>query len=180
MNEVSDANLVAQTRAGDTRAFGELVTRYENTARVVALRYARHHHSAEDTVQQAFLIAFEQLAMLSDPTRFSSWLMRIVQREAMQQQRRRFATTADSEVIEVAREDGELSDDMEQAVLLLNQLPEHERIVMSLHFLDGHSTPEIASMIAKPLGTVTKQLSRATQRIQSLAKRQERKHEHRR
>ncbi len=171
MNELSDAILVAQTRAGETRAFGELVARYENTARVVALRYAGHHHSAEDTVQQAFLTAFQQLETLRDPPRFGPWLMRIVQREAQHQ--RSVPTTTESDIPQLVRDDGELTDDMEQAVQLLDQLPEHERIVMTLHFLDGHSTPDIARMIDKPLGTVTKQLSRATQRIQALAQRQE-------
>ena len=172
--------LVAQSRAGETRAFGELVARYENTARVVALRYSRHHHSAEDAVQQAFLTAFDQLETLRDPPRFGPWLIRIVQREAQQQRRRSIPTTTESNIPELAEDDGELADDMEQTIQLLNQLPEHERIVMSLHFLDGHSTPEIARMIDKPLGTVTKQLSRATQRVQSLAQRQEQEHEHRR
>lgn len=93
MNELCDEILVAQTRTGETKAFGELVARYENTARVVALRYHHHHHSAEDAVQQAFLTAFEQLATLRDPRRFGPWLLRIVQREAQAQRRRAMPTT---------------------------------------------------------------------------------------
>ena len=173
MNELSDAILVAQTRAGETKAFGELVARYENTARVVALRYFRHHHSAEDAVQQAFLTVFEQLETLREPERFGPWLMRIVQRAAQAQQRRSIPTTTESDISQLTHREDELTDDIEQAVQLLSQLPEHERIVMTLHYLDGHSTPDIARMIDKSIGTVTKQLSRATRRIQSLAQRQE-------
>lgn len=172
MKELSDTALVVQALDGETNAFAELVSRYENTARVVALRNAHHHHLAEDAVQQAFLIVYERLGSLRKPDRFGSWLIRIVQRESQRQRRQATSvSTENADMNQIARKDQALAEGSKRAIEMLNQLPDHERIVMSLHFLDGYSTPEIARMLDKPLGTVTKQLSRATKRMQSLAQR---------
>ena len=182
MNDSNDAMLVLRTCAGEIAAFGELVSRYENSARIVALRYVRNHHSAEDVVQQAFLSGFQQLPTLRDPSKFGAWFLRIVQREACRQHAasgRMASTWTEASEPETQSDWSELNDELQEAVELLNRLPEHERIVMSLHYLDGHSTTAIAQMTGRPIGTITKQLSRATKRIQSLALRQERRHEHR-
>jgi len=178
MNQQSDASLVACACGGETAAFGELVSRYENAARVVALRHVRDHHSAEDVAQAAFVRAFEQLGSLRDGSKFSAWLLRIVQREAMRVAGQRRHASLELTVAnepESQPESAPLDDDLQEAVEILSLLPEHERAVMLLHHLDGHSTAEIASITSRPLGTVTKQLSRATKRVQALAARRERR-----
>ena len=181
MNELSDERLVARTCAGETSAYGELVSRYENAARVVALKYVSNYHLAEDVVQQAFLRGYEKLATLRDPSLFSAWLMRIVRHEACNRATRSNPSTVEwSEITErecAAEADG-LDDAMQSVVQLLNLLPEHERVVMALHYIDGHSVAEIAQMTGRPVGTITKQLSRAVQRIQARVKAQEYEHEH--
>jgi RNA polymerase sigma-70 factor (ECF subfamily) len=176
MNKLSDEVLVARTCAGDSSAYGALVARYENAARVVALKYVRNHHLSEDVVQQAFLRGYEKLGTLRDPSRYGSWLMRIVQNEACN-----FATRSnhptkqltEANERELTADTECLDDETQVAVGLLNLLPEHERLVVSLHYLDGHSVAEIAQMTGRPIGTVTKQLSRATKRLQSQIKREE-------
>ena len=175
MSNLSDARLVGKVLAGETGAYGELVARYENTARVVALRWLHHHHAAEDAVQQAFLAAFEGLTSLRNSERFGSWLLRIVEREAQNQLRRTGRTEVDSrQVAEIPSQEPDSTATLEWVVHLLNQLPEHERIVMSLHYLDGYSTPEISRMTGRPVGTITKQLSRAMQRLQAFHQERER------
>ena len=56
----------------------------------------------------------------------------------------------------------------EQKQWLLNrvrQLPKHERLIVSLRYFDGHGVQEIAQITGRPVGTVTKQLSRALERL---------------
>jgi RNA polymerase sigma-70 factor (ECF subfamily) len=176
MNNVSDEVLVARTCAGESTAYGALVSRYENAARVVALKYVRNHHVAEDVVQQAFLRGYEKLGTLRDPSRFGSWLMRIVRNEACNSATRSnhaIAPLTEASERDLAADTEFLDDESQLAVRLLNLLPDHERLVISLHYLDGHSVTEIAQMTGRPIGTVTKQLSRATKRLQSQIKREE-------
>jgi RNA polymerase sigma-70 factor (ECF subfamily) len=44
-------------------------------------------------------------------------------------------------------------------------LPDHEREVLLLRHFDGHDLAAIAAILSRPLGTVTKQLSRAHARL---------------
>jgi RNA polymerase sigma-70 factor (ECF subfamily) len=50
------------------------------------------------------------------------------------------------------------------------RLPDHERDVVTLHHLDGHSVQAVADLTGRPLGTVTKQLSRAYERLRETFK----------
>jgi RNA polymerase sigma-70 factor (ECF subfamily) len=58
-----------------------------------------------------------------------------------------------------------LSDESGLLLRLVCRLPQHERVVVALRHFDGHSVHEIADMTRRPVGTVTKQLSRAHQRL---------------
>ena len=181
MNEASDETLVARTCAGEISAYGELVSRYENTARAVAMKYVGNHHLAEDVAQSAFLRGYEKLQTLRDQSLFGSWLLRIVQREACNRvQRSNHATVQWTEIADsqCVSDPHDSNDNMKSAVRLLNLLPEHERVVVSLHYIDGRSVKEIAQMVGRPIGTITKQLSRAIKRIQRDERAQEYEHEH--
>ena len=56
-------------------------------------------------------------------------------------------------------------DDFEDVVRVVGRLPEHEREVVMFHYLDGYSAREVADLTGRPVGTVTKQLSRAVRRL---------------
>ena len=52
---------------------------------------------------------------------------------------------------------------------MLRRLPDQEHEVISLRYLNGYSVRQIAAETNRPLGTVTKQLSRAIHRLQEMA-----------
>jgi len=56
----------------------------------------------------------------------------------------------------------------ERLLNLISRLPDHERVLIGLRFFDGQSVAEIAQITARPVGTVTKQLSRAIARLRVL------------
>ena len=174
---VQDAELVNRTLEGDKDAYVLLVRRYERLARVVAMRFLQNHHAVEDTVQQAFLMGFQRLNSLREPKSFGAWIVRIVQREAQAACRSRQKHVQWVEVMEPSGDHGRENEAIERIIESLHKLPEQERVVITLHYLDGHSTPEIAAMLSRPLGTVTKQLSRAVARLRKLAQYPERIYE---
>src|SRR5438105_1491788 len=76
---MSDGELVRQTLAGRTQAYGELVRRW--AGRVTALCHARAGRTAaEDLAQEALLRGFRALASLADPDKFGPWLCGIAHR----------------------------------------------------------------------------------------------------
>ncbi len=78
MYDISDAELVALARAGDKRAFGELLERYQALTHRIALRMIAHEEIARELTQEAMLEAYLSLKQLRDDARFKQWLYGIV------------------------------------------------------------------------------------------------------
>lgn len=164
-----DAQLVARVRLGDAEAFGQLAERYERSLLAIALAKVRNFHEAEDVVQTTLLVAFRRLGTLRDGAKFGPWLMQIARSQVVEASRARRIPAAIP--LNGAEHDG--GDDAnaqtwiehEHLLSLVARLPEHESMMIGLRYFDGHSMAQIATLSARPLGTVTKQLSRAIARL---------------
>src|SRR5438270_10721873 len=77
---MSDGDLVRQTLAGWTAAYGELVRRW--SARGLAFWHAKiaSGHAAEDLAQETLLRGFRSLSTLAEPEKFGAWLRGIALR----------------------------------------------------------------------------------------------------
>jgi len=168
-----DGEIVAAVTGGDREAFAVLVTRYARSAIGIAMQILRDRHSAEDVAQEAFATAYEKLQSLSDENAFGPWLLQIVRRRAHRarenKQRRPYLHENPPEAF--ANDPDPWNDDRQQLLILIEQLPEHERCVVMLRYFDGHSVNDIAHINGSAAGTVTKTLTRARQRLLSMVER---------
>lgn len=75
----SDGALVSAFSAGDSAAFGSLVSRHQETVFRVVRRYAGSADEARDLTQRAFLQALEacERTPLSSAVPFKAWVLRI-------------------------------------------------------------------------------------------------------
>ena len=78
-----DAALVRQTLAGDSDAFGVLVTRYQRVLYTVAFRMLGNAEDARDVTQDAFVKAYQRLSTFDPSYRFFSWMYRILVNECL-------------------------------------------------------------------------------------------------
>ena len=74
MIEQRDADLVAAARAGDKDAFGQLVERYQQMVKRIALGMVRSEYLAQELMQETILQAYLSLDQLRNDDRFKSWL----------------------------------------------------------------------------------------------------------
>lgn len=81
--------LVAQAREGDTRAFGELVRRYEGKIFRLAQHITQNREDTEDVLQETFLKAYEHLDQFKGDSKFYTWIVRIAVNQALMKLRRR-------------------------------------------------------------------------------------------
>jgi len=81
--------LVARAREGDTRAFGELVRRYEGKIFRLAQHITQNREDAEDVLQETFLKAYEHLDQFKGDSKFYTWIVRIAVNQALMKLRRR-------------------------------------------------------------------------------------------
>jgi RNA polymerase sigma-70 factor (ECF subfamily) len=75
--EWTDAEAVAQVRAGNPDAFRVLVERHSRAIFRLAYRMTGNEQDAEDAVQETFLRAFRQLKNFDGRSSFSTWLYRV-------------------------------------------------------------------------------------------------------
>jgi RNA polymerase sigma-70 factor (ECF subfamily) len=160
-----------------------LVTRNQDAAYSLAVRFLGSPQAAEDVTQEAFLRAYRGLSRLRGE-RFRPWLLSIVAnaaRDELRRQRRRPERSLDDArddpdrpiidpvdtqpTPEARAEQGDLRGELERA---LRQLPDDWRLVVLLSDVHGLSYEEIATAIRVPVGTVRSRLSRARARLRDL------------
>lgn len=169
----STQQLVDAARSGDRAAYGELVRRYERAVIATGWSVLGDFHAAQDLAQDTFVAAYQQLATLRDSASFGTWVLKIAQRKALRLRTQVAAHCSASDFMDgfPAATEPETSELREELMRALGQLPEHERIVVVLRHLDGHSVDAVAQLAGRSVGTVTKQLSRAMQRLRHLTRR---------
>lgn len=167
----SDADLVTAVRTGQRAAYAALVDRYERAVQAAAMEILRHHHAAQDVAQDAFVIAYRKLGSLRDAAAFGSWVIRIARREAVRAARRRREGSATVlEDLPAPQRNGRLDETSETLLKHVLALPEQERVVVMLRYFSSYSVQQIAEATGRPVGTVTKQLSRAHERLRQWLK----------
>lgn len=171
-----EAVLVAQARSGDPDAWDELLRGVQLRLYVYACELLHDHASALDAVQETFVSAVRHLGSLRDDRKFASWLFGILHQRCLQQARRRGresrwvdpgleAGEAVGESIDSRQEDplGDLLHREQEAEFFttLAALPEPQRALLLLRFLDDFSLEEIAEITGVPVGTVKSRLHHA-------------------
>ena len=171
----SDAELVNNVLSGDKQAFGVLVRRYERPVRAVALDVLGDYHLALDVSQDAFVTAYENLPGLRKPVAFGPWLMKITRRCALDLARRKRDEAPLESVVPQAihNPDGQLDEEKQWLLAAVVKLPKGEKQVVMLRYFAGHSVKDIAEIVGRSVGTVTKQLSRAHKHLRNILERSE-------
>src|SRR5688572_17051179 len=133
-------------RAGDARAFEELVATHQHRVFGVALRMLENGAEAEEVAQETFLRAHASLAEFRGDAKLSTWLYAIVSRLCLNRLAsadRRVIRSGDELLLRVAdasggpdasAERGELEAALHRAIA---DLPEERRVVVILRDLEG-------------------------------------------
>jgi len=162
----SDAELVRRSVEGDLASFETLITRYERSVRSVARAFLADVHACEDATQEIFVAAFQAIHTLRERERFGAWLMQIARRVSgklqYQHSRRPIPGDLSEPAVQIPQD---ANAQFEFLLSAIERLPEQEQLVVTMRYFDGHSTQGIADATGIPLGTVTKQLSRAYERL---------------
>ena len=77
------AYLVDSAKAGDSRAFGELVRRYRPRIFALALHLSGSSHEADDITQDVFLRAFRAIDRFEGRSEFFTWVYRMAVNRAL-------------------------------------------------------------------------------------------------
>jgi uncharacterized protein len=158
--------LILAARAGNTSAFAELAESHRPRLRLLALRVVDDPDEAEDVVQEGLLHAYLGLTQLRDPKRFGGWLGAIVLNLARMTLRRRgaYQRALARAVAEPRAGLGDV-DTVARVRESIELLPQHEREVVALHYVDGLSCEEVGASLGLSAGAVRVRLHRARARL---------------
>jgi RNA polymerase sigma-70 factor (ECF subfamily) len=178
---VTDADLVARARQGDSAAFGELIDRHRTAVYRAARAALGGHADAEDAAQDAFLAAYRRLGSFRGDASFKTWLLTIAWHQAIN--RRRTLTRVLRRIVgEVPAHAGEAPDAAVAMVAGDGPSPEaaaaHEELRRAVRAAIRALTPklrdalllaqsgeysyeEIAAMVSAPIGTIKWRVSEA-------------------
>jgi len=170
MNELEQ--LLTAATAGDLRAFGRVVRRFQDMAYGYAYSLLGDFHLAEDAAQDAFVEAFRSLGKLNELAAFPGWLRRIVQFRCSRVARSRGVAPAPLEAAAGVAADtidpAEMAERTELSAKVLEAipaLPDRERAVTTLFYINGYTTNDIAAFLEVPTGTVKSRLAASRKRL---------------
>ena len=165
-------SLIERTRSGDLDAYTGIVRRFQDMAVGYAYTILGDFHLAEDAAQEAFVGAYLDLSNLREVVAFPGWFRRIVYTRCLKMTRRKHVATT---VLEDARqvvtddldpagvaEEQELKD---QILSAIHSLPDTEREVITLFYMNELSHNEVASFLEVPLTTVNSRLYQSRKRL---------------
>jgi RNA polymerase sigma-70 factor (ECF subfamily) len=180
----SDLALVERTVAGDQRAYGLLVVKYQRRIQRLIGRMVRDVDLVEDIAQETFVRAYRALHQFRGDAQFYTWLYRIAVNTAKKflLELKRDPTVSESFLAhddedETSRPKNEpTTDETPESVLAakeiasvvnaaMDDLPEELKQAVTLREIEGLSYEEIAMAMDCPIGTVRSRIFRAREAI---------------
>jgi RNA polymerase sigma factor (sigma-70 family) len=165
---LSDADLLRACRERDERALSALVERYR-PAVYRACRFGLPAADADDATQAVFLIMLDKPEDAARAPSLAAWLGRVssfvvstARRSRHRRQRAELAAAAQADRADSGDHDDPRRNELADA---LHELPEHERVAISLHYLLGHTLAEVGAHMRRPANTVNTWIRRGLERL---------------
>lgn len=166
----TDSELMARVRAGNQRAFAELIDRYKARVFHTTLRMLGNREDAEEAAQDTFLRAYRGLENFREEASFSTWIYRICVNACLNllESRKRFKAqelerTPATALPCIVSPEFELEDSDLQARVFaaVEKLPVKYQTVLILYHLQHLTYQEIAEILKIPMNSVKTHLFRA-------------------
>jgi len=177
MENRDDNHYIELVIKGDTAAFAPLIHRHKDLVFTIAMNITRNREDAEEVAQDVFLKAFQKLAGFRKESSFQTWLYRIAYNEAISKVRKNRIRTLglEEEILEFIPDEEveeEIAglDELEQKQVIsqiLDKLPEIDRVLVTLYYLDNHPVNEISEVTGLGESNVKVRLHRVRKRIYS-------------
>jgi RNA polymerase sigma-70 factor, ECF subfamily len=167
-----DVQLIEEALDGDSAAFGQLVTRYQDRLYNTLVHVVGSTDTAYDVVQDAFVQAYVKLETFERASAFYTWLYRIAMNLAISRRRREKPHVSveharevlGHEPIDNAEPPGARLERRERACQVqasLATLSDEHRAILILREVDDCSYEQISEILDLPIGTIRSRLHRA-------------------
>jgi len=170
---------VQEVLAGNKQSYAHIINKYKNPLYATILRMTKNPHDAQDLVQEAFIKVYQQLGKYDETGSFSSWMYRVVINHCLDEFRKKRYKMKQVEIDEglmVSADTPELiffkNEESRRLERLIATLPEDERVIILLRYINELSYEEIGELVDAPLTTVRNKLHRAKKKMRETVKRE--------
>lgn len=173
-----DHDLVERARAGDRKAFRELVDKHQQSVAMTVVSMLGRTSEVDDVVQEVFLRGYQTLSRFRGDASFATYLKKIAINRSLDvlRRRKRFLgriLSRDDEAVALNDLPADVEDyeAIERARMVHRAIdtlsPKHKAVVV-LRMIEGYSTEETAEMLNLAYGTVLSRLSRAQKKLKEV------------
>ena len=154
--------MIEKLKANDRAAFNELVTLYKNNVLNTCYRFLLNKQDAEDISQEVFIEIYQSIASFRGDAKLSTWIYRITITKCLDEikksnRKKRISSigkllhidTISNWIVGGTMPDKNLNENerLSEVEMVLNTLPENQRIAFTLSKIDGFSNTEIAEIM---------------------------------
>jgi RNA polymerase sigma-70 factor (ECF subfamily) len=157
-----EATALQRAQAGDHDAFAELIGEHESMVFSIAYHFFHDRSTAEELAQDVFLELYRQLREIESPAHLLFWLRRVTANRCIDVVRKLRLRRVSLEDVELTTHDRFADPLLDRRLRqLLTELPDRQRIVVTLRYQEGLDPTEIGSLVDMPVNTVKSHLHRA-------------------
>lgn len=169
-----DEQLIRSAQNGDRDSLVRLLEEIEHSVYRTAFYVLGNEQDAMDASQEALIRIYTKIHTYQEKAKFSTWVQRIVTNVCIDKFRKKKETISidqheltlyDKQNVEQEVERAGMAVEVREAI---QRLPDHQRTVVTLRYMQDLSYGEIAEVMNMPLNTVKSYLYRARQQLQEL------------
>ncbi|WP_046758029.1 RNA polymerase sigma factor [Kordia jejudonensis] len=183
---MSETTFINDLRAGKREAYGRLLDEYEQLVFSTCLSFVPNNEDAEDIAQEVFVEVFKSIQTFKGNSKLSTWMYRIATNKSLEfirkkNTKKRFAFMQSIFGNEIPLDKTAYFTEMNHPGILLenkeksetifkaiHQLPEAQKVVFTLHKVDGLPYKEIAEITEKSVSSVESLMFRAKKNLQKI------------
>ncbi|WP_222983728.1 RNA polymerase sigma factor [Flagellimonas meishanensis] len=173
-DRVFDGLLVLEYRSGNKKSLSLLVKRHHLRLCRHAYGYTKDFEASKDIVQDAWSSIIHNMQSLKKPNSFGSWATMIVTRKSLdylnKKNRDRIKLEDYSYDTETLEGPDETEPEIQHLLVAIKELPENQRMVLRLFYVEEYSLKEIADILEVSVGTIKSRLFHAREKLKMILK----------
>lgn len=183
---MTENEFIEGLRKQHANAYGKLLDDFQQKVFATCISFVPNKEDAEDVAQEVFVEVFNSINKFKGDSKLSTWIYRITTNKCLEFIRKRntkkrfaFMQSITGNAIPMDKtsyftemnhpgiilENKEMS---ETLFVAINQLPDAQKVVFTLHKVDGKSYQEISDITEKSLSSVESLMFRAKKSLQKL------------
>ena len=183
---LEEQDYINDLKAGKQFAYGKLIDDFQQKVFATCISFVPNKEDAEDIAQEVFVEVFNSIHKFKGDSKLSTWIYRIATNKCLEfirkkKAKKRFAFLQSIMGNEIPMDNTKYFTEMNHPGIILenkeksetlfyaiNKLPDAQKVVFTLHKVDGKSYQEISEITEKSISSVESLMFRAKKNLQKL------------